>query len=404
VKDELVNKCKISFAKLVRKMQSKEYGLSLEKSFVGSLSLSSFPGHHKLQYLQHQTSFGSCYDELSVVQCVQSFRTPCLDHFAMFLKALIVDEIFSTLMLIATSANPQLMNLAIWSVFNELFNGILKWIFQEPRPTFIYGKIIWTSQKALEPNYSFPSGHAQTFAYIAFSIVFNDGLTWYSSIFIILWICGATSRLYLGVHFLHDILIGCIIGLTFAIFQHYCNLLTWWISAITIIQLASTITLFIGVPSVFLFVSYLFPSRKEWTEWSQRCVLLNKTVFNEHGIPSNVRSFTKYSIQYGLLLGAAIGSLLLQELDAKAAVFFLETFVWNDLLSIWPRILAATIGCLLILGIVVTIRGYENDLGMIWTSALMSAISACVNIWITLAIPLLSAKYSWNCAEMNLQQ
>eukprot|EP00493_Phyllostaurus_siculus_P024225 UN24562 len=96
---------------------------SWERSFVSSFSVDSI--NTKCRYLQHQTSFGSFYDELGIVQWIQSFETPFLDMFALFLKTLIVDEVFSLMMLIATSANPQLMNLAVWAVPNPRFQTFI---------------------------------------------------------------------------------------------------------------------------------------------------------------------------------------------------------------------------------------------------------------------------------------
>jgi membrane-associated phospholipid phosphatase len=95
-----------------------------------------------------------------------------------------------------------------------LLNGILKSIFSRPRPDFM-------NALYLETSYSFPSGHAMTavFAYGAIAYLIAGSVTnrkWraalYASTALLAFLIGF-SRLYLGVHYLTDVLAGWAAGI-----------------------------------------------------------------------------------------------------------------------------------------------------------------------------------------------
>lgn len=86
-------------------------------------------------------------------------------------------------------------------------NGILKDIFQDPRP--------WTAREAYD--YGFPSGHSQSatmvYGYLAYGVRNkNKYLAW---IFIALAYLVAISRVIIGVHDLNDIVAGLLFGMLF---------------------------------------------------------------------------------------------------------------------------------------------------------------------------------------------
>lgn len=83
--------------------------------------------------------------------------------------------------------------------------SILKFIVKRQRPYFIPMKPIY-----LANFYSFPSGHAGT-AFI-FAVFFSDRYPKYSIIFYLIAIIISLSRVYLGVHYLSDVITGAIIG------------------------------------------------------------------------------------------------------------------------------------------------------------------------------------------------
>ena len=112
------------------------------------------------------------------------------------------------------------------TIFSLIIAGIivqsLKHIFQLERPGYQFGNENIVVVGRFLQSYTFPSGHSAT-AFITnlyFSMVVKN-LYW-KYFFIILAIIEALSRVYLGVHFPFDIVIGSIIG--FVIFK-YCSFL-----------------------------------------------------------------------------------------------------------------------------------------------------------------------------------
>lgn len=94
-------------------------------------------------------------------------------------------------------------------VLSDTVNGIMKWAFHAPRPYWISPDV---RAIAVEPSYGIPSGHAQTG--VAFwgwqARTIGRPWAWAAAAIIVLGI--SASRLYLGVHFLHDVVAGWLIG------------------------------------------------------------------------------------------------------------------------------------------------------------------------------------------------
>lgn len=100
-----------------------------------------------------------------------------------------------------------------------LLNGVLKLIFDRPRPeVFTWGTHVVSS--------SFPSGHAMnsvivysTVAYLAARLESRVWMRWLTlgvAVVVIVLVC--LSRLYLGVHYPSDVAAGALVGLAWAAF------------------------------------------------------------------------------------------------------------------------------------------------------------------------------------------
>jgi membrane-associated phospholipid phosphatase len=94
-------------------------------------------------------------------------------------------------------------------LLSDSLNGIVKWSFHEPRPYWVSGQVRAIN---IETSYGIPSGHAQTG--VAFwglhATVLQKRWGWSVAGGLV----GAISlsRFYLGVHFLHDVVAGWIVG------------------------------------------------------------------------------------------------------------------------------------------------------------------------------------------------
>jgi len=109
--------------------------------------------------------------------------------------------------------------LLIWGNLgiSALLNQILKYIVQRPRPTEF--RIID------ESGYSFPSGHSMVSAafygfliYLIYKNVKNKYLKWgLITLLSLLTILIGISRIYLGVHYTSDVLVGVFIAISYLI-------------------------------------------------------------------------------------------------------------------------------------------------------------------------------------------
>jgi membrane-associated phospholipid phosphatase len=101
------------------------------------------------------------------------------------------------------------LQVAIVLLLSTSVNDALKMVFHAPRPYWVSPDVIGY---ASEPTFGMPSGHAQmavaVWGMLAASL--RKGWGWLVAILIILLI--GISRLYLGLHFPHDVILGWLIG------------------------------------------------------------------------------------------------------------------------------------------------------------------------------------------------
>ena len=106
-----------------------------------------------------------------------------------------------------------------------LVNNILKGIIAAKRPFEFEGKSYlrkFSSDKMDgATGSSFPSGHAQVSSAFYTNLFINFKKIWIRIVSIVLIILIALSRLYLGVHFPGDVLIGLILGIGLTILLHF---------------------------------------------------------------------------------------------------------------------------------------------------------------------------------------
>ncbi len=95
-------------------------------------------------------------------------------------------------------------------ITSDYINGILKLAFHAPRPYWMDTRL---RPIATETSYGLPSNHAQssltTWGYLAVKI--NRWWLWLLTVLIIFGV--SLSRLYLGEHFLGDVIVGLVVGL-----------------------------------------------------------------------------------------------------------------------------------------------------------------------------------------------
>ena len=97
-------------------------------------------------------------------------------------------------------------------------NGIVKNIAQVPRP---FDKGVLPVRKETATGFSFPSGHTQNFATCSTFFAIKFKKKWLSIVVAILIALVAFSRLYLGVHYPSDVLVGALLGVGMAFLGNY---------------------------------------------------------------------------------------------------------------------------------------------------------------------------------------
>lgn len=120
--------------------------------------------------------------------------------------------LLNILILIKLKLSKTNILIIISSLSNLFIVDPLKYLIKEPRPE---------NSLIIENSFSFPSGHSYSavafyglLTYLLYKKYKNIYIPIFGTIFILLI---AYSRYYLGVHYLHDIIAGLLLGLTWLI-------------------------------------------------------------------------------------------------------------------------------------------------------------------------------------------
>ena len=158
--------------------------------------------------------------ELEIIRTIQSIANPFLD--VLFQMITILGEeviLISVITTIYWAMDKKLGEyVAFSSLTSLLFNNVVKDIFKMKRPIGEEG--IRTLRAETATGYSFPSGHSQGAASFYGSIaIYLKKKSGYIIAGIIMVLVGI-SRLYLGVHYPKDVIVGLIFGVLIAIITY----------------------------------------------------------------------------------------------------------------------------------------------------------------------------------------
>ena len=101
------------------------------------------------------------------------------------------------------------LRLGIVLMTANVSNTFFKFLFHNPRPYWISDDVVVYSQ---ETSFGLPSGHAQIAASVWGWLAYEAKRRWFTLVAMGLILLIGVSRLYLGVHFTSDVLIGWVLG------------------------------------------------------------------------------------------------------------------------------------------------------------------------------------------------
>ena len=187
----------------------------------------------------------------------------------------------------------------ILSTSNYL-NAIVKMLFATPRPYWVSAEV---EPYSMESTFGTPSGHAQNAVAIWGIMAAWLKRPWAWVVALTLAFLIGLSRLYLGVHFPHDILVGWLLGLFLLfIFLWFWAPVAAWLKQKTFGQqvalafVISFLMVVIGLLATLPLSAYVFPV--EWTDNALRAGPVPDPVSIE-GILTSAGAF------FGLAVGAA---------------------------------------------------------------------------------------------------
>ena len=183
---------------------------------------------------------------------------------------------------------------------SNYLNAIVKVLFATPRPYWVATQV---TPFSAESTFGTPSGHAQNAAALWGIMAAGVKKRWAWMAALVLTLFIGFSRLYLGVHFLHDVVIGWLIGLALLfVFLRFWEPVSMWLrrktltQQVTITIITSLVMIAMGMLSTAPLSAYVFPA--DWTDNALRAGPIPDPVSIE-GV------FTSAGSLFGLAAGAA---------------------------------------------------------------------------------------------------
>ncbi len=160
---------------------------------------------------------------IEFVEWFQSFSNGFLDFFFNMISFMGEDYIYITIMgFVYWTYNKKFGEFLGLSLgFSMVFNNTLKEIVDAPRPFTEYPNRVENLRPTTSSGNSFPSGHTQLFSTFLYGAAFYLKKKWIFVTASILVLLMMMSRIYLGVHYLEDVVVAAIIGLILGYLIHY---------------------------------------------------------------------------------------------------------------------------------------------------------------------------------------
>jgi len=205
------------------------------------------------------------------------------------------------------------IRMGILLLVSGVINALLKLGFQAPRPFWVSDLVVGYSEGT---SFGFPSGHSQNAASIWGLLMVSVQKRWVKILALLGIILIGISRLVLGVHFLHDVLAGWLIGagLVYA-FIHLEPAVSSWYSRNTtakrLLMMGFVTAIFILLP-ILISPPFDFPVLPE--NWIKNA-----------GTEINPYSYDDILTSTGSFLGLGLGIIML----GRKGTFVVEGKIWQ---------------------------------------------------------------------------
>jgi len=163
--------------------------------------------------------------ELEIIHWLQSFRSTLLDYFfqfwTMFGEELIIIAILGFLYWIYDKKVGEKVGVTVFA--SLVINSTIKILVARPRP-YVSDSSVQNIRPDTATGYAFPSGHTQGSATLFTSFAIWLKKRWITIASIVIIIMVAISRMYLGAHYLSDVIVGGLLGVGISfLFAWYLN-------------------------------------------------------------------------------------------------------------------------------------------------------------------------------------
>jgi membrane-associated phospholipid phosphatase len=195
------------------------------------------------------------------------------------------------------------LRMGIMLMLTAGLNEALKMAFRRPRPYWIPGSEQQIQAMSAEESFAFPSGHAQQAMSLWGLLAASLRRNWMWAIALLVALFNGLSRVYLGVHYLSDVLVGWALGgvLLWAFLRLEAPVAGWWARQTWRVQLAASLLASIAVLSLALL------ARASLGDWQVPGAWF-ETALAQTGEPIDPLAAENAVDAAGVLLGMACGA------------------------------------------------------------------------------------------------
>ncbi len=151
--------------------------------------------------------------DLKIVESFQSLSNTFLDYIVLFITEFGGETVFLIIaaLLFWTVNKKFAYRLTMFVLLNVMVNAILKNIIRRPRPYQTDSNVVSIGEET--HGYAMPSGHATNGTALAFMLNERYGTyrKWVTPALVVMVVLIALSRVYLGQHYLTDVLAGIVV-------------------------------------------------------------------------------------------------------------------------------------------------------------------------------------------------